>query len=722
MMAGWRGGVGILLLCLVCYANSFEGSFHYDDFHSLVENPGVRSLRNIPGFFADPGFFSGDEGKRMYRPLLLMTYAFNYAIGGYGVWGYHLFNLGLHFLCSLLTWRLGRRLIGEKEGVLAGLVFAVHPLAAEPVNYISSRSESLAAVFFLGTFLLHLKGEQRKEFRSLGVLVYGLGLLVKSVVITAPALLWLHDRWISGKRMGWKLYACYGAVGAGYLLLIRQNGFLTRSLDQPVRGFGAQLWTQAKAPVYYFKLLFFPHGLNVEHQFFESLGSGEGAVLGGIGLICSLVVVAWMGKGNRLLGFCLVWGGVVLLPSTLMPLNMLVNERRVYLAVAGFAWAVGFLSRHVPRRMAYAVLPFFGLLTFERNAVWRDELALWGDAVEKAPAMYRAQVNSGKALQLAGREERAALAYRRAIELEPNNGDAYNNMATILHERAIGQEKGKSRQQLLGEAIDWYRMALERNPGYEKIYQNLGDAYTQRGDLEGAIGVYEAALEKAPSSGALWSNYGQTLLLVRRGEEAEKALLQAIELMDERPEPFNNLGNLYSGRKDFPQAVEMYRAALAREPERAGDILVNLGGTYREMGDSAAAREALNKALALEPGLAEAHYQLGRVAGEVGEVEDAGDHFRRALDLDSRHNRARAVWGELLKGGGKWQEGAALFEAALALDSTYSRAWYGLGECLESLGDSEGAMRAYRQFLKNWPEKDRRYRQVVERMSRMEEK
>ena len=721
-MGGWRGGIGILLLCLVCYANSFEGSFHYDDFHSLVENPGVRSPSNIPRFFADPGFFSGDEGKRMYRPLLLMTYAFNYAVGGYGVWGYHLFNLGLHFLCSLLTWRLGRRLVGEKEGLLAGLVFAVHPLAAEPVNYISSRSESLAAVFFLGTFLLHLKGEKREGFRSLAVLTYGLGLLAKSVVITAPVLVWLHDRWVGEKRMGWRLYASYGAVGAGYLLLIGQNGFLTRSLDQPVRGFGAQLWTQAKAPVYYLKLLFFPHGLNVEHQFFESFGPGEGAVLGGIGLIGSLLAVAWLGKGNRLLGFCLAWGGIALLPSTLMPLNMLVNERRVYLAMAGFAWAMGFLSRHVPGRVAYVILPFFGLLTFERNAIWRDELALWGDAVQKAPAMYRAQVNWGKALQMADREEGAVLAYRRAIELEPGNGDAYNNMATVLHERAIGQEGGESRLQLLGEAIDWYQLALERNPGYEKIYQNLGDAYTQKGDLEGAIGVYEAALERAPQSGALWSNYGQTLYLVRRGEEAEKAFLRAIELMNERPEPFNNLGNLYSGRKDFPRAVEMYRAALARAPEQEGDILVNLGDTYRGMGDSAAARETLNKALALEPELAEAHYQLGRVAGESGKLEEAGGHFRRALYLDSKHNRARAIWGELLKEGGKWQEGAALFEEALVLDSTYSRAWYGLGECRESLGDREGAVWAYRGFLKNWPEKDQRYRQVVEKMSRMEGK
>jgi len=721
MTDGWRGGVGIFLLCLVCYANSFEGSFHYDDFHSLVENPGVRSLENMPGFFVDPGFFSGDEGKRMYRPLLLMTYAFNYAVGGYEVWGYHLFNLGLHFLCSLLTWRLGRRLIGVKEGLLAGLIFAVHPLAAEPVNYISSRSESLAAVFFLGTFLLHLKGEKRGGFRSLAVLTYGLGLLVKSVVITAPVLLWLHDRWIRGKGLGWKFYASYGAVGVGYLLLIRQNDFLTRSLDQPVRGLGAQLWTQAKAPVYYLKLLFFPHGLNVEHQFFESFGLGEGAVLGGIALVVSLFAVVWLGERDKLLGFCLAWGGVVLLPSTLMPLNMLVNERRVYLAVAGFSWAVGFLSRHVQGRAVYAILPFFGLLTFERNAIWRDELVLWGDAVQKAPAMYRAQVNYGKALQLEGREEAAVLAYRRAIELEPENGDAYNNMATILHQRAIGQEGG-DRQRLLGEAVGWYQLALERNPGYEKIYQNLGDAYTQKGNLGEAIGVYETALERAPQSGALWSNYGQTLLRVRRGEEAEKALLRAIELLNERPEPFNNLGNLYSGRKDFARAVEMYREALAREPEQMADILVNLGDTYREMGDFAAAREALNKALMRESELAEAHYQLGRVEGESGKVDEAGGHFRRALDLDRRHNRTRAVWGELLKERGQWQEGAALFEAALALDSTYSRAWYGLGECLESLGDGKGAMRAYRRFLRSWPEKDRRYKQVVEKVSRMEEK
>ena len=78
---GWRAGLWIALACWVAYANSFSGSFHYDDFHSLVENRAVRSLANVPRFFVDPGLFSGEPDKGMYRPVLLVTYALNYAVG-----------------------------------------------------------------------------------------------------------------------------------------------------------------------------------------------------------------------------------------------------------------------------------------------------------------------------------------------------------------------------------------------------------------------------------------------------------------------------------------------------------------------------------------------------------------------------------------------------------------------------------------------------------------
>ena len=122
----------IAAVCGLLYANALSGSFHYDDFHSIVDNPHLRSLANVPAFFADPDMFSGDPEKSMYRPLLLLTYAFNYAVGGYEPWGYLLVNLLLHVLVSVLVALLAERmLVSARAGWVAGMLFAVHPLATE---------------------------------------------------------------------------------------------------------------------------------------------------------------------------------------------------------------------------------------------------------------------------------------------------------------------------------------------------------------------------------------------------------------------------------------------------------------------------------------------------------------------------------------------------------------------------------------------------------------
>ena len=80
----WEDAALLALVVGAVYANSMAGSFHYDDFHSLVLNPHIRSLEKLPGFFVDPGLFSVDAEKSMYRPLLLVSYALNYAWAAMG--------------------------------------------------------------------------------------------------------------------------------------------------------------------------------------------------------------------------------------------------------------------------------------------------------------------------------------------------------------------------------------------------------------------------------------------------------------------------------------------------------------------------------------------------------------------------------------------------------------------------------------------------------------
>ena len=193
--------MAICVIGLLVYHNSFGNSFHYDDSHSLVDNPHVRSLGNTLRFFYDPGTFSAMPQARMYRPVLLATYALNYAVGEYEPFGYHLINLVLHLVNAWLVWLLAHALLNQRQGaLLAALLFAVHPVLSEPVNYISSRSSLLATFFFILAFLVliqaSVRGPSRRHYALMAAFCLA-GLGSKSIAIT------------------------FAAVGAAYLTICR---------------------------------------------------------------------------------------------------------------------------------------------------------------------------------------------------------------------------------------------------------------------------------------------------------------------------------------------------------------------------------------------------------------------------------------------------------------------------------------------------------------------
>ena len=114
----WQDAALLALVVGAVYANSMAGSFHYDDFHSLVLNPHIRSLANIPAFFSEPTLFSANPDNAMYRPLLLASFALNYALSGYEVWSYHLLSLALHLGCAYLVLLSGEILLQSRPAAL----------------------------------------------------------------------------------------------------------------------------------------------------------------------------------------------------------------------------------------------------------------------------------------------------------------------------------------------------------------------------------------------------------------------------------------------------------------------------------------------------------------------------------------------------------------------------------------------------------------------------
>ena len=192
----WRWAPLFLVACgLLAYGNSFEGEFVYDSISSIVENKDIRQLWPPTWGYDSPGFHAATNS----RPLVGLSLAFNYAADGLAIGGYRLFNLLVHLLAGLVLYGLLRRTLGAGEHGLAlciALLWILHPLNNQCINYVLHRSESLMGLFYL--LVLYAA---RRGMDGLGRHWYGaalcfslLGMASKEVMATVPLAVLLYDR------------------------------------------------------------------------------------------------------------------------------------------------------------------------------------------------------------------------------------------------------------------------------------------------------------------------------------------------------------------------------------------------------------------------------------------------------------------------------------------------------------------------------------------------
>ncbi|MBI2505308.1 MAG: tetratricopeptide repeat protein [Candidatus Latescibacteria bacterium] len=528
-------------VCLI-YLNSLGNGFQYDDRHAIVENPHLTSLAKIPAFFTHPEYFSRDPEKAMYRPLLLVSLALNYAWSGTQTYSYHLVNMGLHALCSLLVWALLRQL-GRPAGaaLLAGLIFALHPLCTEPVNYISSRSELLAGALVLGA--CWAEGEGR---RWLGVACFALGLLSKESAIVLPALLLCLGYSRGSLKAALPRVVPYGVVALLYLGLVRP--FLAKAVfTAPVRPLLLQWGTQAKALAYYLKLLLMPTGLSVHHAFQVS-ELFAGLALLSLVLVLSLVLC---GRASGRPAFVLGagWMLIALAPTSLVPLNILVNEHRLYLPLVGLLIWLSGMDRLPRLGRAWLALPLvMGLLALQRNAVWKDEGTLWADALKKAPGEVRPHVFLGNYLRTQGRLEESAALLKKAVDLEPDNAAARANLGTTF------KEMGR-----FDQAIALYQEILDQHPEQGEMRYNLAKACEEAGQLDQAKAQY---------------------LLIPPQTPHYELVLNSLGVLHQRADRFDSAYFYYSqvlGESADAQYGRQNREKLLRELTQRAPLLIEKG-------------------------------------------------------------------------------------------------------------------------------------------------
>ena len=448
-------------LVFLVYANSLDNGFHFDDFHTIVDNPSIQALSEIPRFFHDPTAFSTKNGNWPFRPVLLTVNALNYAAARFSLPAWHLVNLALHALNAFLVFLLAASVFRLRAGaVAAGLIFAVHPLNSQAVNYFSARASLLAATFVLAGLLAQAQARQRQETGQesgpwiiLASLLFLLGLLAKEEAAVFPFLalgLAAFDptdqsfRWPRGKQ--WFALLPAGIILALFLGLrfhFQKTFLLPHAAEMaPIYSRLQIALTGFISPWIYFHRFLWPLSLSVLSQVRAPDSVLDPAVLAGAASYAWLGLLFWRIR-HRPAGAVVIgtlWYLAALLPAMVLILNVLIAEHHAYLALAGLLLALGAglemaLSSPRPRiaqPAKYLVTTgviCFSLLTLLRNSAWQDEITLWRDAVAKGPAQFAAQSLLGAAYAKAGQYQQARQRLEVAVRLRPNFADAHNTLS-----------------------------------------------------------------------------------------------------------------------------------------------------------------------------------------------------------------------------------------------------------------------------------------------------
>jgi tetratricopeptide (TPR) repeat protein len=421
----------------VVYLNSFRGVFQFDDYNVIVGN---RAVQSWAAFLADlPGGI---------RPVLKLTYTLN-RTSGLGLFGFHLGNAALHAANAVLLLHVARGVGGGSVSVfaatLAALLFAVHPVQTEAVTYISGRSVSLMAFFYLGSLLAWLRGRARGSRFLLHVAspaLFLLAALSKETALVLPFALALLEAF-RGRRRGWRSalagqavhWALLFALALAFLAHSGYGRLLEACFD--IRGMRANLYTQLHGVAYLLSRLAMPRSQNIDPDL-PVLTEWSSALLPeALLLLLLLSAGVYAFRKGSVAGFGILWFFLHLVPTnSFIPRLDVANDRQLYLASWGLFLAVATgmdLLREVGggRWVAAgaAVLAVtLGGFTISRNEVYRSEIALWEDTARKSPGKARVQNNLGYSYERAGRLAEARDAYLRALAIDPGHARARGNL------------------------------------------------------------------------------------------------------------------------------------------------------------------------------------------------------------------------------------------------------------------------------------------------------
>ena len=603
------------LLSFLAYANSLGGEFVFDDTEQIVENQDIRSRDNLAKAFTSHVWAFREQSGALnqppplpyYRPLFTVMLTVEYQLFGLWPQGWHLVSLLLHVLCGAGVFYVIRRMCGrDLVALFASIVFAVHPVHAESVSWISGMTDPLFGVFFLASFCLYLKsrepGTANQRVLILSLALFVLAAFAKETALSLVILVFGYEliatssqgtnRWIAAAKRALP-YAAAALIYLvpRYLVLGEMMWKNPQAIERPL---SYTLFTLPFVVCSYIAHLLWPIGLSVTYntQFVTSVTSPRfflPAAALGIGVAALLVFRKKLGRE--------VWKGLLLIFVPLLPvLNLgqvsqeeyLVFDHYLYLSVAGLGYLVGLGIFRIGafesterksmiaglNRPAFAVVAFVLLMlaltaaALRENRSWADSYSLWSNVAKIRPAYWAAHYNAGLALLDARRFDEAHASLEKAIALKPDE----TNILAALGRSYDGKGETSS-------AITSFKNAIRINPEMFESHNDLGAVYFRNKQYDLAEASFAAALKLRPDASASRFNLGLCYARQGRYNDATRELERVVNTRSDDALALYELGLSYEQIGRASDAIRSFQMAakLATSQELADRLAESLG-------------------------------------------------------------------------------------------------------------------------------------------------
>ena len=747
---GWCASIVLSAATLLVYLNSFPGAFIFDDEETIVLNPHIKSLWPIWESMKAPPEISLRD-----RPIVSLTLAINYALGGLRVGGYHAFNLTIHILAALALFGIARRTFSgprlqERYGPSAtglaftvALLWSVNPLQTESVTYIIQRSESLCGLFYLLTIYCFIRAAgsrtrnvlpQRSDNRTIAEvfrfpwrskdrhfdleanLWYGaslffcvLGMGTKAVMVTAPLMVLAYDAIFVSRsiRLAWKnrrgFYLSLSATWLIQLALIINTSYPDITTHSPLQ----YAISQFSVIVHYLKLAFWPHPLCLDYAWEVPKSIGEVAPPAVL-IIGLLAATVWALFKKPALGFVGLWFFLILAPtSSILPLEDLTFEHRMYLPLAAVLVLITvggyellsrfFYSEKGIRKIVQFCLVFMislvlGMTTVARNRVYHSSVAMWSDVAAKRPLNSRAYNNLGNALLARGKAAEAIASYRTTIKLNPRNYETHLNWAVALI------KLGK-----LSEAIAQCREALNLNSSFGEAHLKWGIALFKMGKTEEAISHFERAAQLDPDNPGAYLNLGTALADRGIWDAALDNFNRALKIDPYLAEAHSNAAYALIQMNRIPEAIFHGERAIRLDP-RLAEAYDNLGIAFFIEGKFRESAEAYLQFLSFHPDNPTTLHNIGKALAAGGNSDEAIMMFKRAIEVKPEFPEAYASLGQALFRQGQFEEGLRCLRRALELNPVDETGYENLARSLQELGRYRDVIQTWEAGLAHFPD------------------